>query len=230
MMAKHIGIVAVSVEGAALCYREIARAAAASLGEHDHPEMSVHTHSLAQYMVGIRADDWGKVAALKLDSAKKLAAVGADFLICPDNTTHQAWPLYAEQSPLPWLHIAQVTAAEAKRRGLKHLGVLGTKYLCNGPVYREALGEAGLECSVPEEAEREKIDQIIYRELVYGKFLQGSKGYLLHVIHKLAESGCDGVVLGCTEIPLIIEEGDSPLPVLDSTRLLAHAALKKALE
>jgi aspartate racemase len=228
-MPQHIGIVAVSVEGAALCYREIAGEAAAILGEHDHPQMSVHTHSLAEYMVGIRSGEWQKVADLILDSAVKLHTVGADFLILPDNTTHQAYELFADASPLPWLHIAEVVAEEATARGLKHLGVLGTKYLCNGPVYRDALGKAGLDCSTPGEAEIEKIDQIIYKELVYGKFLQGSKGYLLHAVHKLAESGCDGVVLGCTEIPLIINETDSPVPLLDSTLLLAKAAIKRAL-
>jgi aspartate racemase len=229
-MPKHIGIAAVSVEGAALCYREIAAEAAALIGEHDHPQMSIHTHSLAEYMVGIRAGDWQKVADLILDSAVKLHTVGADFLILPDNTTHQAYELFADQSPLPWLHIARVAAAEAKAQGLKHLGVLGTKYLCRGPVYRDALGAEGLKCSVPDDPEIEKIDDIIYGELVYGKFLQGSKGYLLHAVHKLAETGCDGVVLACTEIPLIIEQSDSPVPLLDSTRLLARAALKRAVE
>ncbi len=229
-MPKHIGIVAVSVEGAALCYREIAEEASTLVGEHDHPQMSVHTHSLAEYMVGIRAGDWEKVAALITDSAVKLHAIGADFLILPDNTTHQAWEHFAKEGPLPWLHIAEVVAAEAGRRGLKHLGVLGTRYLCRGPVYRDALGAAGLECSVPGDAEIEKIDEIIYKELVNGKFLQGSKGYLLHAVHKLAESGCDGVVLACTEIPLILDESDSPVPLLDSTRLLARAALRAALQ
>ncbi len=229
-MPKHIGIVAVSVEGAALCYRQIAGEAAAVLGEHDHPQMSIHTHSLAEYMVGVRAGDWQKVADLTLDSAVRLHSVGANFLIMPDNTTHQAFELFADQSPLPWLHIAEVVAEEAKARGLKHLGVLGTRYLCRGPVYKQALGAAGLDCSVPGDDAVEKIDEIIYNELVYGKFLQGSKGYLLRAVRDLAESGCDGVVLGCTEIPLIISETDSPVPLLDSTRLLARAALKKAIE
>jgi aspartate racemase len=229
-MTRHIGIVAVSVEGAALCYREIAGEAAALLGEHRHPQMSSHTRSLAEYMVGIRAGDWQRVAELITDSAVKLHAAGADFLILPDNTTHQAFELFSKNSPLPWLHIAEVVAEEARTRGLKHLGVLGTKYLCRGPVYAQVLGAAGLECSVPGDPEIEKIDRIIYDELVCGKFLQGSRGYLLHAVHQLAERGCDGVVLGCTEIPLIIDQGDSPVPLLDSTRLLARAALKRAVQ
>ena len=227
---RHIGIVAVSVEGAALCYREIAAASAAALGEHDHPQMSVHTHSLAEYMRAIRAGDWDAVAGLMLDSAKKLAAIGAEFIACPDNTVHQAFAAVEAGSPVPWLHIARVVAAEAKARGFRQVGVLGTKYTCDGPVYREALAAAGLGHAVPEKAERQKIDEIIFRELVKGKLLQASRGFIVHVIHKLREAGCDAVVLGCTEIPLLVEQKDSPLPVLDSTRLLARAALKRATE
>ncbi|HOX07194.1 MAG TPA: amino acid racemase [Planctomycetota bacterium] len=253
MTAKHIGIVACSVEGAALCYRTVAAESEALLGEHQHPEMSVHTHQLADYMKAIRSGDWDAVAALMLDSARKLASIGAEFIVCPDNTIHQALPLLAVgskqsagadndrllptahrlpptlvhpgRSPVPWLHIARVVAGEATRRGYRQLGVLGTKYTCDGPVYRKALAEAGLGHAVPEKAEREKIDEIIFRELVKGKFLQASRGYVIHVVHKLRELGCDAVVLGCTEIPLLVEPKDSPLPVLDSTRLLARAAL-----
>ena len=229
MTSRHIGIVAVSVEGAALCYRTIASEAAALLGEHQHPPMSIHTHQLADYMRAIRAGDWAAVAALMLDSARKLSAIGAEFIICPDNTVHQAFALVEAKSPVPWLHIARVVAGEARRRGFRQLGVLGTHYTCEGPVYREALAEVGLGHAVPEKAEREKIDEIIFRELVKGKLLQASRGYIVHVIHKLREAGCDAVVLGCTEIPLLIEQKDSPLPVLDSTRLLARAALLHAV-
>ena len=229
-MAKHIGIVACSVEGAALCYREVAALAEAELGEHQHPEMSIHTHQLADYMKAIRSGDWDAVAALMLDSAKKLASIGAEFIVCPDNTIHQVFDQVAAKSPVPWLHIARVVAGEAQRRGYRQLGVLGTKYTCDGPVYREALAEAGLGHAVPEKAERQKIDEIIFRELVKGKLLQASRGFIVHVIHKLREAGCDAVVLGCTEIPLLVEQKDSPLPVLDSTRLLARAALKRATE
>jgi aspartate racemase len=180
-------------------------------------------------MVAIRAGKWDAVAALMLDSARKLASIGAEFIVCPDNTIHQAWPKVAAKSPVPWLHIARVVAAEAKLRGYRQIGVLGTKYTCDGPVYREALAEAGLGHAVPEREAREKIDDIIFRELVRGKLLQGSRGYIVHVIHRLREAGCDAVVLGCTEIPLLIEPKDSPLPVLDSTRLLARAALLEAV-
>jgi aspartate racemase len=227
---RHIGIVAVSVEGAALCYREIAAAAGAVLGRHDHPPMSMHTHPLAGYMQHVRAGDWQQVAALMIDSARRLTSIGAELIACPDNTVHQAWAGAAAGSSCPWLHIARVVAEAASDRGLRRLGVLGTRYLVEGPVYREALAAAGIGFVTPGPEQREKINGIIFDELVNGKFLQGSKGYLLNVIAELAEAGCDGVVLGCTEIPLIVEQQDSPVPLLDSTRLLARAALARAME
>ena len=140
----HIGIVACSTEGAALCYRTISLAGAEMLGRHDHPEVSLHSHSLARYMKYIDAGDWAGVAELMLSSAEKLARAGADFLICPDNTIHQALDLVEHRSPRPWLHIAREVAEEARRRQFKRLAVLGTRYLMEGPVYRETLKAAGI--------------------------------------------------------------------------------------
>src|SRR5882724_12970866 len=170
-MSQHIGIVACSAEGAALCYRTICLEGAELLGRHDHPEVSMHTHSLAKYMNCIYANDWAGVAELMISSAEKLAKAGADFLICPDNTIHQAFDLVAHRSPRPWLHIAQVVAGEAKRQGFHRVGVLGTKYLMEGPVYPERLQAAGLLHGTPSAPERERINQIIFDELVCGKFL-----------------------------------------------------------
>ncbi len=145
----HIGIVACSTEGAALCYRTISLAGAEMLGRHDHPEVSLHSFSLARYMKSIDAGDWAGVAELMLASAEKLAKAGADFLICPDNTIHQAFDLVEHRSPRPWLHIAREVAREAKRREFKRLAVLGTRYLMEGPVYRETLKAAAIEHRVP---------------------------------------------------------------------------------
>ena len=116
-MPQHIGIVACSAEGAALCYRTICIEGAQLLGPHDHPEVSMHTHSLAEYMQRIRRGDWQGVAELMLSSADKLARCGADFLISPDNTIHQALPYVEPRSPLRWLHIAEIVAAQAVDRG-----------------------------------------------------------------------------------------------------------------
>jgi aspartate racemase len=226
----HIGIVACSTEGAALCYRTISLEGGQMIGRHDHPEVSLHSFSLAEYMKCVDAGDWAGVAELMLGSAEKLAKAGADFLICPDNTIHQAFDLVEHRSPRPWLHIARVVAAEAKRRGQKRLAVLGTKYLMEGPVYREALKAAALEHRVPGAEQREHINRIIFDELVNGKFLPRSLAYHIEVIRELKDEGCDAVVLGCTEIPLLVMPEDSPLPALDSTRLLARAAVRKAVE
>jgi aspartate racemase len=226
----HIGIVACSTEGAALCYRTIAQEGAQALGRHDHPEVSLHSFSLAAYMKFVDANDWASVAELILASAEKLAKSGADFLICPDNTIHQAFDLVEHRSPRPWLHIAREVAKEAQQRGLKRLAVLGTRYLMEGPVYREALKAAGIEYRIPSAVERERINQIIFDELVNGQCLPRSLAYYVEVIRGMKDEGCDGVVLGCTEIPLLVPPESSPLPTLDSTRLLARAAVRKAVE
>lgn len=228
-MSKHIGIVACSAEGAALCYRTICLEAPKQMGEHMHPEVSMHTHPLGDYMVHIRSGNWREVARLMLSSVRKLAAIGAELAICPDNTIHQAFDLVTAESPIPWLHIADAVADEAKTIGWKTLGVTGTKYLMTGPVYPEVLKKYNISCLIPDKEDREKINTIILKELVYGIFLEESRLYFNEVIQKLKHQGCDAVILGCTEIPLIVNPNDCPLPTLDSTRMLARAALKEAL-
>ena len=229
-MTQHIGIVTCSAEGAALCYRTICLEGAELLGRHNHPEVSLHTHPLAEYMKCIEAGDWPGVAELMMSSAEKLARAGADFLICPDNTIHQAFDLVAHRAPRPWLHIAQEVACEARRCHYKRLGVLGTRFLMEGSVYAEKLKAAGIEFRIPGKEQRERINHIIFDELVNGQFLPRSLTYFTEVIRVLADEGCDAVVLGCTEIPLIVTPDSSALPTLDSTRLLARAALRKAVE
>ncbi len=228
-MAQHIGIVGCSAEGAALCYRTICLEGSGLMGKHAHPEVSMHTHALSEYMKFIDAGDWAGVASLMLSSAEKLARANADFLVCPDNTIHQAFEFVAHRSPRPWLHIAQEVAKQAKHCHYKRLAVLGTRYLMEGPVYPEHLKAAGLEYRIPGQREREHINQIIFDELVNAQCTSRSLAYFTEVIRAMKEDACDAVVLGCTEIPLLVTEENSPLPVLDSTRLLARAALRKAL-
>jgi len=229
-MAQHIGIVACSAEGAALCYRTICVEGADVLGPYGHPEISMHGHSFADYVKCIDARDWAGVAELMLSSADKLAKTGADFLIAPVNTVHQAFDLVEHRSPRPWLHIAVEVANEAKRHHYERMGVLGTRALMEGPVYREKLKAAGIDHRVPPAEQRERIHRIIFDELVNGVFLPRTQAYLTEVIRGLKDEGCDAVVLGCTEIPLLMTPEHSPLPMLDSTRLLARAALRKAVE
>jgi len=228
-MAQHIGIVACSAEGAALCYRTICTEGARLLGPHAHPEVSMHTPSLAEYMGCIYRDDWEGVGELMLASANKLAHIGADFLICPDNTIHQALPYVEPRSPLPWLHIAGVVADQAAGRGFRRLGLTGTRWLVESEVYPEKLAARGLEYVRPDAAEREEINRIIMDELVCGVFKPEAIAYFRRVIGRMKEEGCDAVVLGCTEIPLIMNDANSPLPTLDSTRELARAALRRAV-
>jgi aspartate racemase len=228
-MPKHIGIVGCSAEGAALCYRTICGEAPPIMGEHMHPEVSMHTYPLAEYMVAIRAGDWQNVAALMISSAQKVSQIGAEFAICPDNTIHEAFEFVKEKSPIPWLHIAEAVAKKAIEDGFKQLAILGTKYLVTGPVYPVTLQKFDIASQIPEEDDRERIDEIIFKELVNGVFTEKSRRYFNEVIEKLKSRGCDAAVLGCTEIPLLIDPDDCPLPVLDSTRLLSRAALKEAL-
>ena len=228
-MPQHIGIVACSAEGAALCYRTICIEGAALLGPHGHPEITMHTPPLADYVAHLERGDWDGVAALMLASAEKLATAGADFLICPDNTIHQALPLLLPRSPLPWLHIAEEVAAAAIARGFRRIGITGTRWLVDSEVYPQALAARGLDWLRPPTGERAEINRIIMDELVPGVVRPEQVAYFRQVIGGMKAAGCDAVVLGCTEIPLIINDGNSPLPTLDSTRLLARAALKRAV-
>ncbi len=228
-MARHVGIVACSAEGAALCYRTFCTEAAQLMGPHHHPEVSMHTHSLGRYMGSIAAGDWSAVAELMLDSARRLASIGAELLICPDNTIHQAMPQVEPSSPRVWLHIAREVVAVARQSGYASLAIFGTRYLMEGPVYPEAARANGLEVRVPEAADRLRIDQIIFDELVYGRFLPESREYFNEVMAGMRDRGCDAAVLGCTEIPLLVDPATAPLPTLDSTRILARAALREAV-
>lgn len=229
-MAQHVGIVACSAEGAALCYKKICLEGAALFGEYGHPEVSIHSLSFGDYMRCIEGGDWRGVGALMLESANRLAASGADFLICPDNTIHQSLRFIADRLPLPWLHIAEVVAEEAARRGFRRVGITGTRWLVESAVYPEKLEARGLEWLRPGGPDRLEINRIIMDELVRGVVNPDSLAVLRGIIERLKQGGCDAVVLGCTELPLILNDANSPLPTLDSTRLLARAALRRAAE
>lgn len=224
---RHIGIVAVSAEGAALCYRTICAEGAAIFGPHMHPEITMHTIALGEYM-RVADGGWNSVGDLLLKSARKLADAGAELLICPDNTAHESIDMIVERAPLPWIHIAEEVARSAAEQSFRRVGLLGTRRLMEGPVYPPKFAARGIEMSTPDAADRERISRIIFDELVYGRFEDGARRYFVEVIEKLKSRGCDAVALSCTEIPLLISAADSPLPTLDSTRILARAALREA--
>lgn len=229
-MPKHIGIVAVSSEGAALCYRTIFQEAFALPSGLDLPEVSLHTHSLDRYMFLIEKDDWDGVASLWISSIRKLEAAGADFAVCPDNTVHRAFEKVAVLSPIPLISIIETAARECKAKEYQKIGVLGTKYTMQGLVYRNELSRLQIEMAVPDEVGRRIVDSIIFKELVLGKVIQSSTEKMIKIIREMKESGCEAVILGCTEIPLMIDSSNSPLPIIDSTRLLARKSLKYSLE
>jgi aspartate racemase len=226
---KHIGIVACSYEGAALCYKTICNEGSALLGPHAHPEVSMHTIPLSEYMRCIELEDWNGVAQLMHTSAQKLISIGADVLICPDNTIHRVYEQAIKGLDTPWLHIASEVAQVAKDHGFKKIGILGTKYLMESEVYPDVLKQYEINYLIPNEEQRWMINEFIFQQLVYGILLPDTKRDFLSIIDDLKARGCDSVVLGCTEIPLIVLPGESSLPTLDSTRILARAALKYAV-
>lgn len=230
-MAKHIGIVACSAEGAALCYRTICTEAPDLMGSrHAHPEVSMHTHPFSDYVRLMEAGAWDGVAALMLSSEEKIAKAGAELVICPDNTIHRVFEDVVEKARLPWLHIAEEVAREAKKRSYKCVGIIGTTYTMEGPVYKDKLDAVGINHTIPDGKDRKLINKIIFDELVAHRFTEEARAYFAGLIDVMRQSGCDAVALACTEIPLIVTPEISPLPVLDSTRLLARAALRSALE
>jgi aspartate racemase len=229
-MAKHIGIVSVNYEGTALCYQTICAEAPSVMGEYQHPQITIHSFPLGDYMRFLSSRlDWEGVAGLLLESAEKVARAGADFAVCPANTAHEAFKFMTPRSPIPWLHIVEVVADAAMTQGQSRLGILGTKFLMEGNVYREVLTARGIEAVIPDANDRERINTFIFEELVKGIFKNSTTEYFRRLASELADRGCDAVVMGCTEIPLILSQEDTEVPLLDSTRLLARAALKESL-
>ncbi len=220
-MPKHIGVVGVSPPGAALCYQILSMEGAGI-------ELSVHQHPWSEYLPHIAARRWDAIADLMVSSARRLAAAGADFLISPCNIVHVAFDHVAARSPLPWLHIADEVAGEAARRGYRRIALLGTRAMMEESLYPEKLAEKGIAASIPGEPDRVKIQELIFNELVKNTFTESTRNYFRGVIQKLKDDGCDAAGLCCTEIPLLLNDAQSPLPLLDSTRILSLAAIRHA--
>ena len=227
--AKHIGIVAVSAEGAALCYQTICAEASKLMGPHQHPEISLHTFPLGDHIKLLDAGDLENLAQLMDKSAEKLRSIGAQIIICPDNTNHLAFDFLKTTQHMHWLHIAREVALQAYKKGYAKLGLLGTRYLTESQVYPHALQEYGITYTTGTEQDRQMVHNIIFNELVYGLTTRESLQKLTSIINDFQSQGCEAVILGCTEIPLIVNDENSPLPILDSTRILARSALKTAI-
>lgn len=228
-MSKHIGILAHSAEGATLCYRESWLEGARRRGPHNHPEITLTGVAMHHLLPAWKKGDLAALRTAFMADMAKLAAAGADFFVLPDNTAHIALQAPGEPFPLPCLHIGEVVAEQALRDGLRRIGILGTNWTMEGPVYPGAFGRRNIQWAIPEPADREIVHRIIFEELCLGIFTDASRAEYVRIIHALAEQGCDAVALVCTEIPLLITAETSPLPILDSTRLLARAGVDVAL-
>ncbi|MEV4438139.1 amino acid racemase [Streptomyces sp. NPDC049577] len=226
---RHLGILAHSAEGAALCFRTFCSAGSAELGPYDHPDVTLDLIATARSMPAWDAGQYAAVRPTLAESARRLVGAGADFFVCPDNTAHMALELPGPDLALPGLHIAEVVAGRAVRDGRTRVGVLGTRYTMEGRLYPEALAARGIAAEVPEAEDRKLVHDVIFQELLNGVFSDASRRAYVRVVERLAARGCDAVALVCTEIPLLLTPDASPLPVLDSTRLLAHAALDVAM-
>jgi aspartate racemase len=225
---KHLGILAHSTEGAALCFTAFCQEGFAELGAYDHPDVTLDCISMARSMPAWDAGEHASIRETLAESVRRLAKAGADFFVCPDNTAHLAMELPGEEFALPGLHIAEVVADRAADEGRTRVGVLGTRYTMEGPVYPRALAAHGMAAEIPDQDDRDAVHEIIFSELVNGVFTDDSRREYTRIIERLAGRGCDAVALVCTEIPLLITPDVSPLPTLDSTRLLARAAFEAA--
>jgi aspartate racemase len=225
----HIGILAHSADGSALCYLEMVRESARRLGAHEHPEITLSLLPMGPTLEAYARGELERVGRHLARSATRLAAAGCDFFVCPDNTAHLALEALQEPLPMPGLHICEIVARRARTDGRRRIGLLGTRWTMEGSAYRSACARRGLELSVPPEADRALVDRVIFEELTQGVLRDESRASFVRIIAALAREGCDAVALSCTEIPLLVSPEASPLPTLDSTRLLAHAAVAVAL-
>jgi aspartate racemase len=226
---KHLGILAHSVEGALLCFRTFCQEGFQRIGPHDHPDVTMDCIPLARSMPAWDAGDLPVIREILATSVSRLAAAGADFFVCPDNTAHEALEAGEPDLALPGLHIADVVAARAADAGYRRVGILGTRYLMDGPVYPPALAARGIETVVPPPDDRGFVNAVIFDELVNGVVTEASRAGFVRIIGDFKDRGCDAVALVCTEIPLLITPEVAPLPTLDSTRLLARAAFEVAI-
>jgi aspartate racemase len=228
LVTKHIGIVAVSPEGAALCYRQLFRQASQLLAPGEHPKVSLHNEPLTRYIAAIRAQDWHAVGALLRSSADCLSRCGAEFCFSPDNAVQHGVHLAEVGSPIPWLTMTDLVARAVERDGRRCVGLIGTKMVTTGSTYQTYLGLRGVRVLAPDPEDAEALDVIIFGELIYGRIQSESQRRVLAIIERLADRGCDGVILGCSEAPLLVTPENSGLPIYDAANILAEGAVRHA--
>jgi aspartate racemase len=226
---RHIGILGHSADGAALCFLQIVREASRRLGAHQHPEITLSILPMGPVLEHYARNALAEVRAHLVRTAQRLADAGCDFFVCPDNTAHAAFELSGDPLPLPGLHIAEIVARQAQAEGRARVGLLGTQWTMEGPVYPAAFARRGIGMRTPAPADRALVHDVIFDELCQGRLTDASRAEYVRIIGSLQRDGCDAVALSCTEIPLLITPDRSPLPTLDSTGLLAREAVAAAM-
>jgi len=226
---KHIGILGITAEGASLCYQTIVSQSARILGENIHPTITLHTTSFNDILKAQKDSNWEKVSEICLGSIKVLKNAEADFVIIPANSIHYAYDLMKIKSPIPILSIVDVVLSECLEKKYKKVGILGIGITMSGDLYTKPLEDNDVEAFVPTEENQRILNEIIYKEIVLGIKNEESIRKVVTIIQDLKHQGVEAVILGCTELPLVITEDNSPLPVIDTTTLLAIKAVEKAL-
>lgn len=227
-LAKTIGIVAVSHHGSSLCYRALAERASRRIDPPDQPTVILHNLPLAQYIDAMRQGDWMAVGTMLACSAEALAAAGADFCILPDNLAHHAAHFAAQASPIPWLNMIELVADAVTAERLQTVGIVGTRMVMNGSIYQSMLGLRGVSLLTPPGEDMEAIDSVIFGELIFGKTTRESRDRLADAVCRLGERGCEGVIYGSTELPLLLAPAKCPLKAFDPVDLLVEGALSLA--
>lgn len=227
-MARHLGIVGVSPEGAAICYRQVFRHAAQILPAHLQPVVSVHNLPFADYVDAIRRDDWRAVGEMLRDSAARLASIGAEFCFSPDNAVQQAVQIAEVGCPIPWMKMTDAVGGAIARDGRHTVGVIGTKVVTGGSVYQTDLGIRGIKLVRPSDEDADTLESIIFDELVHGRVCDASRNTVIGIVERLGQHGCEGVILGCSEAPLAITDANSPLPVYNASEIMSEQAVRHA--
>lgn len=228
-MAKHIGIIAVSPEGAALFYGQLTRHLSKIAPPDDQPRITVHNEPVNAYIESIRRGDWHAVARLMRRSADVVISAGAQVCLVPDNIVQHAIPLAESGSQVPWLPMTDLVAQSIVSDNRRIVGVIGTRLVTESATYQTPLGMRGIQVLTPTSDEAELLEQIIFGELLYGNIRPESRNAVHDVIRHFASRGCDGVILGCSEAPLVVTSENSALPVYDAADILAERAVRFAV-
>ena len=229
-MSGHIGIAGVSPEGAAFFCQSINRQLALKgLDPKAWPRVTLHNEPFGLYIQALQERDWMRVGALLRRSADKLAGCGASFCLTPDNAVQHGIHVAEVGSPIPWVAMPDLIADALVEAGCEKVGIIGTQLVTTGSTYQTSLGLRGVHLLAPENDEIEDLDQIIFNELIYGKCSAQSRKRVLGIVQHFADRGCAGIILGCSEAPLVITPDNSPISVFDAAQILAVGVVNRAI-